>query len=105
MKIFRCNIPHLDTAIIGQMNGWYVSKDVPLIRLGKRDDPGKPCTGIQRIPRDYRAALRKIFRSTGKNVDFTDLNTAFAQDGIFIYVPDNVHSPETHTADQRNTAR
>ena len=25
---------------------------------------------------------------------FTDLNTAFAQDGIFIYVPDNVHSPK-----------
>jgi Fe-S cluster assembly protein SufD len=33
-EVFRCNIPHLDTAIIGQLNGWYVSKDVPLMELG-----------------------------------------------------------------------
>jgi len=90
-KIFRCNIPHLDTAIIGQMNGWYVSKDVPLIKLGN----GMILGSLAQAFKEYPEIIEKHYgryTQTGKNA-LTDLNTAFAQDGIFIYVPDNVHSP------------
>jgi Fe-S cluster assembly protein SufD len=91
-KIFRCNIPHLDTAIIGQMNGWYVSKDVPLIKLGN----GMILGSLAQAFKEYPEIIEKHYgryTQTGKNA-LTDLNTAFAQDGIFIYVPENVHSPK-----------
>jgi Fe-S cluster assembly protein SufD len=91
-KIFRCNIPHLDTAIIGQMNGWYVSKDVPLIRLGN----GMILGSLAEAFRSYPALIEEHYgkyAGTGMN-SMTDLNTAFAQDGIFIYVPDDVQSPK-----------
>jgi Fe-S cluster assembly protein SufD len=91
-KIFRCNIPHLDTAIIGQMNGWYVSKDVPLIRLGNGMILGSLAEAFKAYPELIEKHYGK-YTITGKN-SLTDLNTAFAQDGIFVYVPDDVHSPK-----------
>jgi Fe-S cluster assembly protein SufD len=89
-KIFRCNIPHLDTAIIGQMNGWYVSKDVPLIRLGNGMILGSLAQAFKEYPEIIAQHYGK-YTGTGRN-SLTDLNTAFQQDGIFIYVPDHVHS-------------
>jgi Fe-S cluster assembly protein SufD len=91
-KIFRCNIPHLDTAIIGQMNGWYVSKDVPLIRLGNGMILGSLAQAFREYPEIIGQHYGK-YTASGKS-GLNDLNTAFAQDGIFIYVPDNVHSPK-----------
>ena len=89
-KIFRCNIPHLDTAIIGQMNGWYVSKDVPLIRLGNGIILGSLAQAFKEYPELISRHYGK-YALNGRN-GLTDLNTAFAQDGIFIYVPDNIQS-------------
>jgi Fe-S cluster assembly protein SufD len=92
-KVFRCNIPHLDTAVIGQLNGWYVSKDVPLIELGNGMILGSLAEAMKRYP-------QLVDQYLGKNADashpdgMTALNTAFAQDGVFIYVPDNVQSPK-----------
>jgi Fe-S cluster assembly protein SufD len=89
-EVFRCNIPHLDTAIIGQMNGWYVSKDVPLIRLGNGIILGSLAQAFKEYPEMISRHYGK-YAINGKN-GLTDLNTAFAQDGIFIYVPDNIQS-------------
>jgi Fe-S cluster assembly protein SufD len=86
--IYRCNIPHLDTAVIGQMNGWYVSKDVPLIRLGNGIILGSLAQAFREYPELIDSHYGK-YAPTGKN-GLTDLNTAFVQDGIFIYVPDHV---------------
>lgn len=91
-KIFRCNIPHLDTAIIGQMNGWYVSKDVPLIRLGNGMILGSLAQAFREYPELVNQHFGK-YTGTGSS-GLNDLNTAFAQDGIFIYVPDNMSSPK-----------
>jgi Fe-S cluster assembly protein SufD len=90
-KVFRCNIPHLDTAIIGQLNSWYVSKDVPLMELGN----GIIMGSLAEAKNKYAQLIEKYY---GQAADvtkdaFTALNTAFAQDGVFIYVPDNVQSP------------
>jgi len=91
-KIFRCNIPHLDTAILGLLNGWYVSKDVPLMELGN----GIIMGSLSEARKKYPHLVEKHY---GKYADdsktgLTALNTAFAKDGIFIYVPDNVGSPK-----------
>ena len=91
-NIFKCNIPHLDTAMIGQLNGWYVSREVPLIELGNGIIMGSLAEAIVRYPElvEQHFAQYASFENNG----MTALNTAFAQDGIFIYVPDNVQSPK-----------
>jgi len=91
-KVLRCNIPHLDTAIIGQLNGWYVSKEVPLIELGNGIILGSLAEAFKRYPGIVEKHYSKYADSNDSG--FTALNTAFAQDGIFIYVPDNVRSPK-----------
>jgi Fe-S cluster assembly protein SufD len=92
-KVFRCHIPHLDTALIAQYNGWYVSKDVPLMKLGN----GIILGSLAEARIKYPEIVEKHY---GKYADInsdglTALNTAFAQDGVFIYVPDNVTSAKT----------
>ncbi|MCX6305001.1 MAG: Fe-S cluster assembly protein SufD [Bacteroidetes bacterium] len=91
-KVFRCNIPHLDTAVIGQLNGWYVSKDVPLMELGN----GIIMGSLAEARKKYPQLIEKYFGTVADDAGdgFTALNTAFAQDGVFIYVPDNVKSPK-----------
>jgi Fe-S cluster assembly protein SufD len=91
LRTFRCNIPHLDTAIMGQLNGWTVSKDVPLMELGN----GIIMGSLTEARRKYPELVEKYYGTTiAVNDDaFVALNTAFARDGFFIYVPDNVHSP------------
>jgi len=91
-KVFRCNIPHLDTAILGQLNGWYVSKDVPLMELGN----GIIMGSLAEARKKYPQIVEKHFTRYANDPEsgFTALNTAFAQDGIFIFVPDGVKSPK-----------
>jgi Fe-S cluster assembly protein SufD len=91
-KVFRCNIPHLDTAVIGQLNGWYVSKDVPLMELGN----GIIMGSLAEARRTYPQLIEKYFGTMADDTldGFTALNTAFALDGVFVYVPDNVKSPK-----------
>jgi Fe-S cluster assembly protein SufD len=90
-KVFRCNIPHLDTAIIGQLNGWYVSKDVPLMELGNGIIMGSLAEARKKYPHLVERYYGTMANDSADG--FTALNTAFAQDGVFIYVPDNVKSP------------
>ena len=91
-KVFRCNIPHLDTAVIGLLNGWYVSKDVPLMELGN----GIIMGSLAEARKQYPQLIEKYFGTMADDSadGFTALNTAFTQDGVFIYVPDNVKSPK-----------
>ncbi len=91
-KVFRCNIPHLDTAIIGQLNGWYVSKDVPMMELGNGIIMGSLAEARKKYPKLIEKYYGTMADDAGDG--FTALNTAFAQDGVFIYVPDNVKSPK-----------
>jgi Fe-S cluster assembly protein SufD len=91
-KVFRCNIPHLDTAVIGQLNGWYVSKDVPLMELGN----GIIMGSLREAWKKYPELVEKYYGTVAPFTTdaFTALNAAFAVDGIFIYVPDRVKSPK-----------
>jgi Fe-S cluster assembly protein SufD len=95
-KVFHCNIPHLETAIMGQLNGWFVSKDVPLMELGNGIIMGSLAEAIRKYPSLVEAHLGKYAVQedrTGSGA-MTELNTAFFRDGVFIYVPDGVKSPK-----------
>lgn len=89
-KVFRCNIPHLDTAVIAQLNGWYVAKDVPLMELGNGIIMGSLAEALVKFPELVEKHLYRY--ADVKENSLTALNTAFARDGIFIYVPDSVTS-------------
>lgn len=89
-KVFRCNIPHMDTAVIGQLNGWYVSKDVPLMELGNGIIIGSLAEAMKKYPQLVEPHLGKYTDVEANG--FAALNAAFATDGTFIYIPDGVRS-------------
>ncbi len=87
-KIFQCDIPHLETDMISQLNGWFISKNGGI----KADDQGVVVGSLALAKQKYRNLIDAHY---GKIADdnksgFVALNNAFSEDGVFIYVPDNV---------------
>ncbi|MFW5707781.1 MAG: Fe-S cluster assembly protein SufD [Bacteroidota bacterium] len=88
-KIFSCDVYDLDTFSITLLNGWYVYKNAPLTTLSNGTIIGSLAKAIEVYP-------DLVQKHIGKAADLTQpglaaLNTAFFQDGIFIYVPEDVH--------------
>lgn len=86
--IFKCDVPQLDTDLILLVNGWYPDKDQPL----KKFPNGVVYGSFAEACKIYPKLVEKHYNVTAKadNDFFTSLNTAYASDGIFIYVPDNI---------------
>jgi Fe-S cluster assembly protein SufD len=87
-SIFRCEVHNFETFLFTQLNGWYVYENSPVTVLPS----GTIVGSLAHAFRKYPELIEKHF---GKYADIdhlglTALNTAFAQDGIFIYVPDGV---------------
>ena len=83
--MFHCDIPELDTELILLVNGWFYENRPRLQTLPNGIIIGSMSAAANEYP-------DLISRHYSKYADFrTDglvaLNTAFAQDGIFIYVP------------------
>jgi Fe-S cluster assembly protein SufD len=87
-KVFQCNVPHLDTIMLAMLNGRYVSKDEALVKLENGVIYGSFAAALQQYP-DIVAAHFAQYADASKSA-FTAINTAMAQDGFFIYVPDGV---------------
>lgn len=91
-KIFRCEVPHFETFLVAQLNGWYVYRNSPLTTLANGMVVGSLASAFEVYPELIRQHYGKY-----ANIDsdgLTALNTAFAQDGVFIYVPDGVAVPD-----------
>ncbi|HNW88706.1 MAG TPA: Fe-S cluster assembly protein SufD [Bacteroidales bacterium] len=86
--IFRCEIHNFETDLFTQLNGWYLYKQSPVTRFENGVIAGSLSAAFKAYPELIKKYYGKI-AETEKN-GLTALNTAFAQDGIFIYVPDNV---------------
>lgn len=92
-KVFQCEVPDFDTHLISLYNGWYTSKESSLVTLPNGTIVGSLAKAFTEYPDIVLKHYNKYAKS---NINgFTALNTAFAQDGIFIYVPDNVESYKT----------
>jgi Fe-S cluster assembly protein SufD len=92
-KIFQCEVPDFDTHIISLYNGWYVYRDKPLLTLPN----GTIIGSFAQVLKEYPDLVLKHYNKyavQNKN-GLNALNTAYAQDGIFIYVPDGVESYKT----------
>ncbi len=88
--IFTCDIPDLDTRVIILLNGFYHNPEEKITRLPN----GIVFGSMSAASREFPGLFREHY---GKHADFqnngiTALNTSFAQDGIFIHVPDNVRT-------------
>lgn len=88
-NIFHCEVPDLDTYLVTQYNGWYISKNGKQLQVLEN---GVIIGSLAEAIRIYPDIVDKHYGKYAKtNEDgLSSLNTAFAQDGIFIYVPDNV---------------
>ena len=83
-KIFTCDVYDLDTFSVTLLNGWFIYKNAPLTRLPNGAIIGSLAKAMEVYP-------DLVDRYLGKAVKIEDsglaaLNTAFLQDGLFIYV-------------------
>jgi Fe-S cluster assembly protein SufD len=92
-KVFQCEVPDFDTHIISLYNGWYIYRDKPLQTLPN----GTIIGSFARAMVEYPELVMKHFNRYANSElnGFNALNTAYAQDGVFIYVPDNVEAYKT----------
>lgn len=87
-NIFQCEVPDLDTFVVVLFNGRYIYKNSPLTKLPN----GTIIGSFEKAVVEYPEIVEKHFNQYAKNEKngLIALNTAFTQDGIFVYVPKNV---------------
>jgi Fe-S cluster assembly protein SufD len=87
-QIFQCNIPHLQTDMVTQLNGWFVSENGAI----KENNDGVVVGSMAAACEAYPDLVNKHYGkyADDKKSGFISLNNAFATDGVFIWVPDNV---------------
>lgn len=87
-EVFRCDVPLLDTYTILLVNGWYYEGNKKLAGL----PAGTTIGSIRQIANEEPELLQNwLNRLAGLSTDpLVALNTAFVQDGFFLYVPDHV---------------
>ncbi|MFC2116141.1 Fe-S cluster assembly protein SufD [Bacteroidota bacterium] len=84
-ELFACDVPNLKTRLEIILNGFYLREESGLTRL----DNGIIIGSLAEALRQHPDLVKKHFaKHAGARTDgLVDLNTAFALDGLFIYVP------------------
>jgi Fe-S cluster assembly protein SufD len=87
--VFSCDVPEFDTHLILVVNGWYEESN----NQNKAYPEGVIIKSLRRAMIENSDLVEKYYGTTAEaEADpLTALNTAFAQDGVFIYIPDNTH--------------
>lgn len=88
-EIFSCDVPEFDTHLILVVNGWY---DGPNYDTNPYPE-GVIVKSFKKAAIEDSGLIEKYYGQSAniQSDPLTALNTAFAQDGVFIYIPDNVH--------------
>ncbi|MGQ8336091.1 Fe-S cluster assembly protein SufD [Sunxiuqinia sp. A32] len=87
-EVFRCDVPQLDTHLVLLVNGWYYARNQKL------DLPeGVVAGSLAQVANEHPELVQNYLNRQAALSDdpMVALNTAFAKDGFFLYVPDNVH--------------
>jgi Fe-S cluster assembly protein SufD len=87
-KIFRCKIHDFDTDQVSLLNGWYITEGNNLQTTSEGIIVGSLASAMLEYPDVFEQHFGK-YAEFDKN-GFQALNTAFAMDGFFMYIPDNV---------------
>lgn len=86
-ELFRCDVPMLDSHVLTVLNGFFNHTDTPaLYELENGIIYGSLKEATLRYPELVAKYLGK--NASMKNETFVSLNTAFSQDGVFLFVPD-----------------
>ncbi|MBN1597249.1 MAG: Fe-S cluster assembly protein SufD [Bacteroidales bacterium] len=85
--LFRCDIPELDTFIVLVLNGFYYKQNNP---VGLPE--GVIISSFAKASIQYPEIVNRHYAKYAdtKLDSLAALNTLFAQDGIFIYIPKNI---------------
>lgn len=86
-ELFQCDIPELDTQVILVLNGFYYGQDEPITIMENGVVFGSLRAASIRFPELFKKHYSKyaVFENDG----VAALNTAFAQDGVFLHIPKN----------------
>lgn len=86
--IFRCDIPSLDTHLALTLNGFYINNPNLLMEIER----GVIIGSLAEAAKKYPNVVGKYYNTLAKNDEdgLVALNTAFSQDGVFIYIPKGV---------------
>jgi Fe-S cluster assembly protein SufD len=88
-KIFRCKIHDFDTDQVSLLNGWYIAEGRAINKTPEGIILGSLARAMQEYPDIFEQHFGR-YAEFDRN-GFQALNTAFAMDGFFMYIPDNVH--------------
>ncbi|WP_423129085.1 Fe-S cluster assembly protein SufD [Gaoshiqia sp. Z1-71] len=85
-EVFRCDVPQLDTYTVLLINGWYYARNQKPEGLPE----GVVLGSIRQVAIEKPELVKDYLnRQAGLSDDpLVALNTAFAKDGFFLYVPD-----------------
>lgn len=89
-EIFRCDVPMLDSNVLMVLNGFFYNPEGKnLYEL----DNGIIYGSLKEATLRYPDLVGRYMGQNAHMADeaFVSLNTAFSQDGIFLYVPENQH--------------
>jgi len=86
-ELFRCDVPMLDANVLTVLNGFFYNPETPPLYVLEN---GIIYGSLKEAIHQYPDLVSKYL---GKNASlqdetFVSLNTAFSQDGIFLYVPE-----------------
>ncbi|MFP4555324.1 MAG: Fe-S cluster assembly protein SufD [Bacteroidales bacterium] len=86
--IFRCDIPSLNTHLALTLNGFYFNNPSMLTEI----EHGVIIGSLAEAAKKYPNVVSKYYNTMAKNDEdgLVALNTAFAQDGVFVYIPKGV---------------
>jgi Fe-S cluster assembly protein SufD len=87
--VYRCDVPKLDIKPKLIFNGWYHNSDNSSLELPE----GVILGGLEEIAGKHPELLEKYYAKIANTAadPMVALNTAYAKDGYFIYVPKNVN--------------
>ncbi len=86
-ELFRCDVPLLDSHVLTVLNGFFYNPSFPALYVFEN---GIIYGSLKEAVRTYPDLVARYFgkNATMQQETFVSLNTAFSQDGIFLYVPD-----------------
>ena len=88
-EIFRCDVPLLDSNVLTVLNGFFHSPEQEVLTTMEN---GIIYGSLKEAINQYPDLLEKHLGKNAPTADepFVALNTAFSQDGVFLYVPEGV---------------
>jgi Fe-S cluster assembly protein SufD len=87
-EIFRCDVPQLNTHLTLLFNGWFYEKNIQSDKFPQ----GVILESLEKVAKNNPEIVQKYYSKIAQTEAdaMVALNTAFAKDGFFLYIPKNV---------------